>query len=118
VRRLGHLKLHFAEQAHESFVVLFLDARHMLLAFADLFRGTLTQTGVYPREVLERALLHNASAVILAHSHRSGVVEPSTDDLAVTEGLKSALALIDVRVLDHIVVEANRVASMAERGLL
>ncbi|RTQ33061.1 DNA repair protein RadC [Variovorax gossypii] len=113
-----YLKLHFAGQAHESFAVLFLDARHTLLAFEDLFRGTLTQTGVYPREVLKRALQHNASAVILAHNHPSGVVEPSPDDLAVTEALKSALALIDVRVLDHIVVGANRVASMAERGLL
>ncbi|SEF35322.1 DNA repair protein RadC [Variovorax sp. NFACC27] len=113
-----YLKLHFAGQAHESFAVLFLDARHTLLAFEDLFRGTLTQTGVYPREVLKRALQHNASAVILAHNHPSGVVEPSPDDLAVTEALKSALALIDVRVLDHIVVGADRVASMAERGLL
>ncbi len=113
-----YLKLHFAGQAHESFAVLFLDARHTLLAFEDLFRGTLTQTEVYPRELLKRALHHNASAVILAHNHPSGAVEPSQEDLAVTQALKSALALIDVRVLDHIVVGANRVASMAERGLL
>ena len=113
-----YLKLHFAGQAHESFAVLFLDARHTLLAFEDLFRGTVTQTEVYPRELLKRALHHNASAVILAHNHPSGAVEPSQEDLAVTQALKSALALIDVRVLDHIVVGANRVASMAERGLL
>ena len=113
-----YLKLHFAGQAHESFAVLFLDARHTLLAFEDLFRGTVTQTEVYPRELLKRALHHNASAVILAHNHPSGSVEPSQEDLAVTQALKSALALIDVRVLDHIVVGANRVASMAERGLL
>lgn len=113
-----YLKLHFAGQAHESFAVLFLDARHTLLAFEDLFRGTLTQTEVYPRELVKRALQHNASAVILAHNHPSGAVEPSRADLAVTEALKAALALIDVRVLDHIVVGANRVASMAERGLL
>lgn len=113
-----YLKLHFAGQAYESFAVLFLDARHALLAFEDLFRGTVTQTEVYPRELLKRALHHNASAVILAHNHPSGAVEPSQEDLAVTQALKSALALIDVRVLDHIVVGANRVASMAERGLL
>lgn len=113
-----YLKLHFAGQAHESFAVLFLDARHTLLAFEDLFRGTVTQTEVYPRELLKRALHHNASAVIFAHNHPSGAVEPSQEDLAVTQALKSALALIDVRVLDHIVVGANRVASMAERGLL
>ena len=113
-----YLKLHFAGQAHESFAVLFLDARHTLLAFEDLFRGTLTQTEVYPRELVKRALHHNASALILAHNHPSGAVEPSPEDLAVTRALKSALGLIDVRVLDHIVVGANRVASMAERGLL
>jgi len=113
-----YLKLHFAGQAHESFAVLFLDARHVVLAFEDLFRGTLTQTEVYPRELVKRALHHNASAVILAHNHPSGAVEPSPEDISVTRALKSALALIDVRVLDHIVVGANRVASMAERGLL
>jgi len=113
-----YLKLHFAGQVHESFAVLFLDARHTLLGFEDLFRGTLTQTEVYPREVLKRALRHNASAVILAHNHPSGAVEPSPADLAVTQALKEALALIDVRVLDHIVVGGNRVLSMAERGLI
>ncbi|WP_198086259.1 JAB domain-containing protein [Variovorax sp. E3] len=113
-----YLKLHFAGQAHESFAVLYLDARCALLAFEDLFRGTLTQTSVYPREVLKRAMRHNASGVILAHNHPSGEVEPSSADVAVTEALKGALALVDVRVLDHIVVAGNRAVSMAERGLV
>ena len=113
-----YLKLHFAGQAHESFAVLFLDAHHTLLAFEDLFRGTLTQTGVYPREVLKRALQHNAAAVILAHNHPSGEVEPSSADQVVTNQLKEALAYIDLRVLDHFVVAGNRAVSMAERGLV
>ena len=113
-----YLKLHFAGQAHESFAVLFLDAHHTLLAFEDLFRGTLTQAGVYPREVLKRALQHNAAAVILAHNHPSGGVEPSAADQLLTNALKEALAYIDVRVLDHFVVAGNRAVSMAERGLV
>lgn len=113
-----YLKLHFAGQAHESFAVLFLSAQHTMLAFEDMFRGTLTQTGVYPREVVKRALQLNASAVILAHNHPSGQVEPSEADLVLTRVLKEALALVDVQVLDHIVVGHNRAASMAERGLL
>ena len=113
-----YLKLHFAGQAHESFAVLFLDAHHTLLAFEDLFRGTLTQAGVYPREVLKRALQHNAAAVILAHNHPSGEVEPSSADQLLTNALKEALAYIDVRVLDHFVVAGNRAVSMAERGLV
>lgn len=113
-----YLKLHFAGQAHESFAVLFLDAHHTLLAFEDLFRGTLTQAGVYPREVLKRALQHNAAAVILAHNHPSGEVEPSAADQVVTNQLKEALSYIDVRVLDHFVVAGNRAVSMAERGLV
>ena len=113
-----YLKLHFAGQAHESFAVLFLDAHHTLLAFEDLFRGTLTQAGVYPREVLKRALQHNAAAVILAHNHPSGGAEPSAADRVLTDALKEALAYIDVRVLDHFVVAGNRAVSMAERGLV
>lgn len=113
-----YLKLHFAGQAHESFAVLFLSAQHTMLAFEDMFRGTLTQTGVYPREVVKRALQLNASAVILAHNHPSGKVEPSEADLVLTRALKEALALVDVHVLDHFVVGNNRAASMAERGLL
>ena len=113
-----YLKLHFAGQAHESFAVLFLSAQHTMLSFEDMFRGTLTQTGVYPREVVKRALQLNASAVILAHNHPSGAVEPSEADLLLTRVLKEALALVDVQVLDHFVVGHNRAASMAERGLL
>ncbi|MDP9896330.1 DNA repair protein RadC [Variovorax boronicumulans] len=113
-----YLKLHFAGQAHESFAVLFLNAQHTMLAFEDMFRGTLTQADVYPREVVKRALQLNASAVILAHNHPSGKVEPSEADVAVTRVLKDALALVDVQVLDHIVVGHNRAASMAECGLL
>lgn len=113
-----YLKLHFAGQAHESFAVLFLSAQNTMLAFEDMFRGTLTQADVYPREVVKRALQLNASAVILAHNHPSGHVEPSEADVAVTRVLKEALALVDVQVLDHIVVGHNRAASMAERGLL
>lgn len=113
-----YLKLHFAGQTHESFAVLFLDAHLTLLAFEDLFRGTLTHTSIYPREVLKRALQHNAAAVILAHNHPSGDVEPSAADRALTDELKHALAHIDVRVLDHFVVAGNRAVSMAERGLV
>lgn len=113
-----YLKLHFAGQGHESFAVLFLNAQHGLIAFEDLFRGTLTQTSVYPREVLRRALRHNAAAVILAHNHPSGMVEPSRADLALTAALKDALAFIDVRVLDHVVVAGSCTVSMAERGLV
>ncbi|MDP9912520.1 DNA repair protein RadC [Variovorax boronicumulans] len=113
-----YLKLHFAGQAHESFAVLFLSAQHTMLAFEDMFRGTLTQTGVYPREVVKRALQLNASAVILAHNHPSGQIEPSEADLVLTRVLKEALALVDVQVLDHFIMGNNRAASMAERGLL
>ena len=113
-----YLKLHFAGQAHESFAVLFLSAQNTMLAFEDMFRGTLTQTGVYPREVVKRALQLNASAVILAHNHPSGKVEPSEADFVLTRVLKEALALVDVQVLDHFVVGNNRAASMAERGLV
>ena len=112
------LKLHFAGQGHESFVVVFLNAQHHLIAAEAMFRGTLTQTSVYPREVLRRALHHNAGAVILAHNHPSGNPEPSMADEVLTQTLRSALALIDVRVLDHLVVAGSRTVSFAERGLL
>ena len=113
-----YLKLHFAGQPHESFVVLFLDAQHRLVAAEEMFRGTLTQTSVYPREVVRRALHHNAGAVILSHNHPSGHPEPSRADEALTQTMKSALSLVDVRVLDHIVVAGTRSLSFAERGLL
>ncbi|MFM2059760.1 MAG: hypothetical protein RLY71_4145 [Pseudomonadota bacterium] len=113
-----YLRLQLAELAHEVFAVLFLDAQHRLLCFDEMFRGTLTQTSVYPREVLKRALGLNAAAVILAHNHPSGVAEPSRADEFLTHQLKTALALIDVRVLDHFVVARGGLVSFAERGLL
>jgi DNA repair protein RadC len=103
---------------HEVFAVLFLDAQHRLIALRELFHGTLTQTSVYPREVVRHALSLNAAAVILAHNHPSGLAEPSRADEFLTQSLKSALALIDVRVLDHLVVGQGQVVSFAERGLL
>ena len=103
---------------HEVFSVLFLDAQHRLLACEPMFRGTLTQTSVYPREVVKRALERGAAAVILAHNHPSGTAEPSRADELLTQTLKSALALVDVRVLDHLVVGRGQVASFAERGLI
>ena len=113
-----YLKLQLAGREHEVFAVLFLDARHQLLAMEEMFRGTLTQTSVYPREVVKRALEMNAAAVMLAHNHPSGVAEPSRADEFLTQTLKSALALVDVRVLDHLVVGRESVVSFAERGLL
>ncbi|MBU1358356.1 MAG: DNA repair protein RadC [Gammaproteobacteria bacterium] len=113
----SYLQLHLATRPHEVFAVLFLDAQHRLVAFEELFRGTLTHTSVYPREVVTRALAHHASAVILAHNHPSGSVEPSQADEALTRTLKAALALIDVRVLDHVIVARGDSLSMAEKGL-
>lgn len=110
--RLGHLP-------HETFCILLLDAQNRLIDAVDLFRGTLTQTSVYPREVVKLALSHNAASVILAHNHPSGAAEPSHADELLTRTLKDALALIDVRVLDHFIVPAHgRPLSFAERGLL
>ena len=112
------LRLELAELGHEVFAVLFLDAQHRLIRFEPMFRGTLTQTSVYPREVLRRALALEAAAVILAHNHPSGVAEPSKADEFLTQSLKTALQMIDVRVLDHFVVGRGPVVSFAERGLL
>jgi DNA repair protein RadC len=113
-----YLALHLAPHPHEVFAVLFLDHRERLLAMEEMFRGTLAQTSVYPREVVRRALAHNAAAVILAHNHPSGVAEPSRADELLTQALQRALALIDVKVLDHLVVGCGEVVSLAERGLL
>ncbi len=112
------LQLHLAARQHEVFAVLFLDVQNRLLAMEELFRGTLTQTSVYPREVVLRALHHRAAAVVLAHNHPSGTVQPSRADEALTQTLKTTLALIDVRVLDHVIVAPGEALSMAERGLL
>lgn len=114
----NYLRLAIGTRSHEVFAVLFLDAQHRLIAMEELFRGTLTQTSVYPREVVTRALHLHAAAVVLAHNHPSGCAEPSRADEALTHALKAALALVDVRVLDHVVVARDTALSMAERGLL
>lgn len=114
----NYLSLLLRGKDHEVFVVMFLDAQNRLIDTEEMFRGTLTQTSVYPREVVKAALGKNAAAVILAHNHPSGCCEPSRADEALTQTLKSALALIDVRILDHIVVSGPSALSLAERGLL
>ena len=113
-----YLLLLLSGRQQEVFVVLFLDTQHRVLASEELFQGTLSQTSVYPREVVKRALSHNAAAVILAHNHPSGVAEPSSADELITGVLKQALALVDVRVLDHFIVAGGVTLSFAERGLL
>ena len=112
------LQLQLGNLSHEVFAVLFLDAQTRLILMEEMFRGTLTQTSVYPREVVKRALDLNAASVIFAHNHPSGMAEPSRADEVLTQHLKSALALVDVRVLDHFIVGHHEVASFAERGLL
>lgn len=113
------LRLQLAALPHEVFCVLWLDNRNRLIAFEELFRGTLMQTSVYPREVVKQALAHNAAAVVFAHNHPSGTAEPSRADELLTQSLKEALALVDVKVLDHFVVAgAAPPLSFAERGLL
>lgn len=113
-----YLRLRLQGRPHEVFGVIFLSAQNQVLAFEELFRGTLTQTSVYPREVVKRALAHNAAAVILAHNHPSGIAEPSRSDEALTTALRQALGLVDVKVLDHFVIGAGSAMSFAERGLL
>ena len=113
-----YLALKLGGLPHEVFAVLFLDGQHRLIAMQEMFRGTLTQTSVYPREVVKAALAHNAGAVVLAHNHPSGVAEPSRADEFLTQSLKSALQLVDVRVLDHLIVGRGQVVSLAERGLV
>jgi len=112
------LQLQLAARAHEVFAVMFLNTQNRLIAFEEMFRGTLTQTSVYPREVAVRALHHHAAAVVLAHNHPSGSVQPSRADEALTQALKAALALVDVRVLDHVVVAPGASLSFAEQGLI
>jgi len=113
-----YLQLVLAARDREVFLALLLDAQHRVIAAEELFAGTLTQTSVYPREVVKVALRHNAAAVIFAHNHPSGVAEPSSADELLTRTLKSALALVDIQVLDHFVVAGAATASFAERGLL
>ena len=106
------------EREHEAFAVLFLDAQCKVLGLEELFRGTVSQTSVHPREIVKRALKLNASSVVLAHNHPSGELEPSRADQMLTQTLKAALQLVDVRVVDHIIVGGGRSVSFAERGLL
>jgi DNA repair protein RadC len=113
-----YLRMSLARREHEVFVGMFLDSQHRLIVDHELFRGTLSQTSVYPREVVKAALVSNASAVIFAHNHPSGVAEPSRADEMLTRALAGALATIDVRTLDHFVVAGPEVVSFAERGLL
>jgi DNA repair protein RadC len=113
-----YLQLQLSNRPHEVFAVLFLDVQNRLLAMEELFQGTLSQTSVYPREVVLRALHHQAISVVLSHNHPSGTVQPSRADEMLTQTLKTTLALIDVRVLDHVIVAPGEALSMAERGLL
>lgn len=113
-----YLRLRLGPLDHEVFAVVFLDSQHKVIEFDVMFRGTLTQTSVYPREIVKECLRHNAAAVILSHNHPSGSVEPSRADEFITSTLKTALALVDVRVLDHVIVSAAGTCSFAERGLL
>jgi len=113
-----YLRLALSGKEHEVFIVVLLDAQNRVLAAEELFRGTLTQTSVYPREVVKSALKHNAAGVVLAHNHPSGVAEPSHADQLLTTSLKQALALVDIKVLDHFIVAGGSALSFAERGLL
>ncbi len=113
-----YLRLALMGKEREEFWCVYLDAQHRVIAFESLFAGTLTQTSVYPREVVKYSLVHNAAAVIFAHNHPSGVAEPSRADELLTQALKQALALVDVKVLDHFIVAGAAGLSFAERGLL
>jgi len=113
----AYLVLKLAREESEQFVVMFLDAQHRLIEAETMFHGTLTQASVYPREVVKRALHHNAAAAILAHNHPSGVAEPSQSDRLLTDTLKQALSLVDVRILDHFIVAGRDTLSFAERGM-
>ncbi len=113
-----YLALKLGRQEREVFAVVFLDCQHRVIEYRELFFGTISQTSVYPREVVKAALWLNAGAVILAHNHPSGVPEPSRADEMLTQSLKATLATVDVRVLDHIVVAGGQTVSFAERGLL
>lgn len=114
----SHLITSLSHLQYEAFIVLFLDSQNCLITSRECFRGTLTQTSVYPREVVKLALGYNASAVVFAHNHPSGVPEPSQADRWLTDQLKAALTLVDVRVLDHFIIAGNQTLSMAKRGLL
>lgn len=112
------LRLRCAHLEHEIFLVMYLTVQNQMIEIEDVFRGTLTQTSVYPREIVKGALLRNAAAVVLAHNHPSGGTQPSRADESLTHTLKAALALVDVRVLDHFIVAGTQTVSFAERGLI
>jgi DNA repair protein RadC len=114
----SYLQARLRHYPHEVFSCLFLDNRHRVICFEELFRGTIDGASVYPREVVKRALAHNAAALILAHNHPSGIPEPSQADRQITDHLKRSLALVDIRVLDHIIVGEGEPVSLAERGWL
>jgi DNA repair protein RadC len=113
-----YLRVALAHRQHEVFVCIWLDAQHKVVGVEEAFRGTLTQTSVYPREIVKKALARNAAAVIFAHNHPSGVAQPSQSDELLTRNLREALALVEVKVLDHFIVAGNQAISFAERGLL
>ncbi len=113
-----YLRLRLSNRQYEAFMVIFLDAQNRVIAAEEIFRGTLTQTSVYPREIVRAALQHNAAAVIVSHNHPSGVAEASQADRLLTNSLRRALELVDVKVLDHLIVAGQQVLSFAERGLL
>jgi DNA repair protein RadC len=114
----NYLRAKLGSYPHEVFAALFLDTRHRVIAYEELFTGTIDGASVHPREVVRKAIAHNAAAIIFAHNHPSGVAEPSRADVQITERLKSALELVDVRVLDHLVVTHSEAVSLANRGML
>ena len=114
----NYLRLKLGEVEHEVFCCVWLDSQHKVIDFEEMFRGTLSQTSVYPREIVKAALRHNAAAVIFAHNHPSGVLEPSSADIQLTSTLKKTLDMIDVRTLDHFIVASTEILSFAEKGLM
>lgn len=112
------LRIKLGTLEHEVFAVIHLDAQHRVIEYVEMFRGTVTQTSVYPREVVKEAMAHNTAAIVLVHNHPSGVAEPSRADEHLTQTLKSALSLVDVRVIDHLIVAGPTILSFAERGLI
>ena len=114
----NYLIVALANNQHEVFCVIFLNSQNQVIAFEEMFRGTIDAAAVYPREVAKAALAHNAAAVILAHNHPSGTAEPSTADRRITDRLIAALGLLDIRVLDHLIIGGANITSFAERGLL
>ena len=114
----NYLRLKLGEVEHEVFCCVWLDSQHKVIDFEELFRGTINQTSVYPREIIKAALRHNAAAVIFAHNHPSGILEPSSADIQLTSTLKKTLDMVDVRTLDHFIIAASGILSFAERGLI